>query len=117
LAYVSVDGIMQRRGFFTMSALRETPMTVLSQPHVALIVSVLALPAFGTAAVAETCVTKAGSATGITRGFAEYEAFLIIRQVTGNWPFQTDRIGAPTYKCSQDGVLWTCHAQTIVCSK
>ncbi len=37
-----------------------------------------------TAARAETCVTKHGSATGITRGFAEYEAFLIIRQVTGN---------------------------------
>ena len=90
-------------------------MTRLSQPYVAFIASFIALPALGTAAVAETCVTKAGSATGITRGFTEYEAFLVIRQVTGNWPFQTDRIGAPTYKCSQDGVLWTCHAQAIVC--
>jgi hypothetical protein len=100
-----------------MSALRETPMTRLSQPYVTFIASVLALPVLGTVAAAETCLTKAGSATGITRGLTEYEAFLVIRQVTGNWPFQTDRIGAPTYKCSQDGVLWTCHAQTIVCSK
>jgi hypothetical protein len=45
----------------------------------------LILPA--PAALAESCVTKHGSATGITRDFAEYEAFLIIRQVTGNWPF------------------------------
>jgi hypothetical protein len=104
-------------GLFTMSALRETPMPPFSQLHVALIAAVLALPALGSAAVAETCVTKAGSATGFTRGLAEYEAFLVIRQVTGNWPFQTDRIGTPTYKCAQDGMMWTCRAETIVCRK
>jgi hypothetical protein len=92
-------------------------MTPLSQLHVALIAAVLAVSALGTVAIAETCVTKAGSATGITRGFAEYEAFLVIRQVTGNWPFQTDRIGTPTYKCAQDGMMWTCRAETIVCRK
>jgi len=63
----------------------------------------------------ETCVTKHGSATGITRGFAEYEAFLIIRQVTGNWPFQQDRISKPAYKCRTDGALWTCGATAEVC--
>lgn len=61
------------------------------------------------------CVTKAGSATGITRGFAEYEAFLIIRQVTGNWPFQQDRISEPVYACAQDGIMWTCKATAEVC--
>ena len=60
-------------------------------------------------------MTKAGSATGITRGFAEYEALLIIRQVTGNWPIETDRIGRPTYTCKQDGVMWTCRAVAKVC--
>ena len=68
-------------------------------------------------AAAETpaCVTKHGSATGITRGFAEYEAFLIIRQVTGNWPFEQDRISKPTYKCKSEGVMWTCSATATVC--
>jgi len=63
----------------------------------------------------EQCFTKAGSAIGITRGFAEYEALLIIRQVTGNWPFETDRIGKPTYSCTHDGALWTCRATARVC--
>lgn len=67
------------------------------------------------AAHAESCVTKHGSATGITRDFAEYEAFLIIRQVTGNWPFQQDRISKPAYKCKGGGALWTCSATAKVC--
>ena len=67
------------------------------------------------AAHAETCVTKHGSTTGITRGFAEYEAFLIIRQVTGNWPFQQDRISEPVYTCKSDGAFWTCSATAKVC--
>ena len=69
----------------------------------------------GFAAHAETCVTKHGSATGITRGFAEYESFLIIRQVTGNWPFRQDRISEPVYKCRNDTGLWTCSASARVC--
>lgn len=64
---------------------------------------------------AESCTTKHGSATGITRGFAEYEAFLIIKQVTGNWPFEQDRISKPAYKCKSEGALWTCSATAKVC--
>lgn len=63
------------------------------------------------------CVTKAGSATGITRDFAEYEAELIIRQVTGNWPIQTDKISKPTYTCKTDGGMWTCRAVAKVCTQ
>jgi hypothetical protein len=66
-------------------------------------------------AQAEKCVVKGGSATGVTRDFAEYEALLIIRQVTGNWPIETDRVGKPTYSCKQDGVFWTCRAKAEVC--
>jgi len=62
------------------------------------------------------CVTKAGSATGITKDFAQYEAQLIIRQVTGNWPIQTDRISKPIYTCKSDGAMWTCRAVAKVCS-
>jgi hypothetical protein len=61
------------------------------------------------------CVTKYGSATGITRDFAEYEAFLIIRQVTGNWPIEADTFSKPVYKCASDGALWTCRASAKVC--
>ena len=71
-----------------------------------------ALPA---PAALAACVTKHGSATGITRDFAEYEAFLIIRQVTGNWPIETDTFSKPIYKCSSDGALWTCRATAKVC--
>lgn len=75
----------------------------------------LIVAASTSSARAESCVTKAGSATGVTRGFAEYESLLIIRQVTGNWPFETDRIGKPSYTCKQDGALWTCRAVAKVC--
>lgn len=79
----------------------------------ALALASLALAAASPAEAA--CITKAGSATGVTRGFAEYEAFLIIRQVTGNWPFQQDRISEPVYTCAQDGIMWTCKATAEVC--
>jgi hypothetical protein len=67
------------------------------------------------AAEAASCVTRSGSATGITRGFAEYESFLIIRQVTGNWPIETDRFSKPVYRCAYGGALWTCKATAKVC--
>lgn len=63
------------------------------------------------------CILKAGEATGVTRGFAEYEAFLIIRQVTGNWPIQSDRIEPPVYTCKSAGTGWTCKAVARVCRK
>jgi hypothetical protein len=69
------------------------------------------------AAPKERCVEKSGEASGITRGFAEYEAALIIRQVTGNWPIQTDNISEPQTKCRQGTVLWTCVARAKVCRR
>ncbi len=66
---------------------------------------------------ARACVTKAGVATGITRGFAEYEALLIIRQVTGNWPVASDAIGPPAYTCASIGLFWECRATATVCKR
>ena len=63
------------------------------------------------------CVHKAGEATGITRSFAEYEALLIIRQVTGNWPVESDRIGPVSYDCRQLAAGWTCRARAKVCKR
>ncbi len=63
---------------------------------------------------APKCIAKAGTASGPTRGFAEYEALLIIKQVTGNWPIESDRITDVKYNCKQNGV-WTCVANAKVC--
>ena len=65
----------------------------------------------------ETCITKAGEATGVTRGFAEYEALLIIRQVSGNWPIESDRIGPAKYDCRQGQAGWTCKAVAKICKR
>ena len=113
MAYAIVNGILA--GGDIVSALRETSMTSIIRSSLAS----LALLSFHflpyDAAQAENCVIKAGSATGFTRGMAEYESLLIIRQVTGNWPFETDRIGKPAYTCKQDGALWSCRAVAKVC--
>ena len=64
------------------------------------------------------CVMKAGEGIGSTRGAAEFQAFEIIQQVTGNWPIQTDHITKPKFRCKQGGPLgWTCRAQAQVCKK
>ncbi|WP_439541812.1 hypothetical protein [Hyphomicrobium sp.] len=98
-------------------AARNTLMKVSVPAVTAFAALVLMVPAMVAPAEAKpaSCVTKHGSATGITRDFAEYEAFLIIRQVTGNWPFETDTFSKPVYKCSSDGALWTCRASAQVC--
>ena len=63
------------------------------------------------------CVKKAGEGWGITKGIAEFQSFEIIQQVTGNWPFQTDRISKPVYSCKGGDVSWTCVARATVCKK
>ena len=68
-----------------------------------------------TGAAPSQCVAKSGAATGITRDFAEYEALLIIKQVTGNWPIESDRIVGATYACKPDGAMWRCIARAKVC--
>ncbi len=73
------------------------------------------LPRASAAPVATACVDKSGSATGITRDFAEYESLLIIRQVTGNWPIESDRIVGVKSVCKPDGAMWTCVTRAKVC--
>ena len=101
------------------AAQKHAAQKVVYQHHSMTLAAFAAVLALTLPASADTergkCVTKHGSATGLTRDFAEYEAFLIIRQVTGNWPFQQDRISEPTYKCKGEGVMWTCSATAKVC--
>lgn len=53
----------------------------------------------------------------MTRPRSGGAALLIIRQVTGNWPIETDHIGDPVYICKQGAVLWTCAARAQVCKR
>lgn len=64
-----------------------------------------------------TCVKKAGQGWGMTKGMAQFQSFEIIQQVTGNWPFQTDRISKPVYSCKGSDGDWTCIARATVCKK
>lgn len=68
-----------------------------------------------TAEAKENCVRKAGEGWGITKGIAEFQAYEIIQQVTGNWPFQTDKISKPVYSCKGGDGSWTCIARATVC--
>ncbi len=65
----------------------------------------------------ESCVKKAGEGWGITRSIAEFQAYEIIQQVTGNWPIETDRISKPVYTCKGGSGSWTCIARATVCKK
>jgi hypothetical protein len=76
--------------------------------------------ALGLANVAEaksSCVKKAGEGWGITKSIAQFQAFEIIQQVTGNWPFQSDEISKPVYSCKGGDGSWTCVARATVCQK
>ena len=68
-------------------------------------------------AYAKSCVKKAGEGWGITKSIAEFQAFEIIQQVTGNWPFQSDEISKPVYSCKGGDGSWTCVARATVCKK
>ena len=64
-----------------------------------------------------SCVKKAGEGWGITKGIAEFQAYEIIQQVTGNWPFEVDNISKPVYSCKGSDGSWTCIARATVCKK
>jgi hypothetical protein len=73
--------------------------------------------ASGAAEAKMVCVKKAGEGWGMTKGMAQFQSFEIIQQVTGNWPFQTDRISKPVYTCKGSDGDWTCIARATVCKK
>lgn len=63
------------------------------------------------------CVKKAGEGWGLTKGMAQFQAYEIIQQVTGNWPVQSDKISRPVYTCKGGDGSWTCIARALVCKK
>jgi hypothetical protein len=64
-----------------------------------------------------SCIKKAGEGWGITKSIAQFQAYEIIQQVTGNWPIETDRISKPVYRCKGGDGSWTCIARATVCRK
>ena len=83
---------------------------------VALCAAALAFAPVG-AQAKSACVKKAGEGWGITQGIAKFQAYEIIQQVTGNWPFETDQISKPVYSCKGYDGSWTCVARATVCKK
>jgi hypothetical protein len=86
--------------------------------HLAAVLAAAALAVLPYEAHAKShCVKKAGQGWGITRSIAEFQAYEIIQQVTGNWPVVTDKISKPVYSCKGGEGSWTCIARATVCKK
>lgn len=82
--------------------------------------SLLALAALGVAFVSATgaeaaCKTYRGKGWGFTEEQAKFQAWEIITQVTGNWPFATDTLKNDRYKCKPDAGGVTCFCSMDVC--
>jgi hypothetical protein len=63
------------------------------------------------------CIKKVGEGWGITKGIAQFQAYEIIQQTTGNWPLESDKISKPVYSCKGSDGDWTCRAHATVCKK
>jgi hypothetical protein len=62
-----------------------------------------------------SCVTKYGRGWAFTESGARFQAWEIIAQTTGNWPFQTDTFKNERYKCKPEGSQIRCDAKIDVC--
>lgn len=75
-------------------------------------------PAAKKAAVkGETCVRKGGRGWAPTEAMARFQAWEIVAQTTGNWPFMVDTFRNETYKCQPEGAQWKCISRIDVCKK
>lgn len=74
----------------------------------------LTLPV-ATADAAGACKKYGGQGYGWTLGMAKFQAYEYIQQVSGNWPFQTEKINVISEKCKPDGNGYTCVTWANVC--
>ena len=71
-----------------------------------------------TAAAAKgNCVTKYGRGWDFTLDGAKFQAWEIVAQTTGNWPFQSDVFRNEKYTCKPEGSQYRCDSRIDVCSK
>lgn len=65
----------------------------------------------------EVCTRKRGRGWAPTENLARFQAWEIVAQSTGNWPFMVDTFRNETYQCQPDGGQWKCLSQIDVCKK
>lgn len=63
------------------------------------------------------CVTKYGRGWAFTLDGAKFQAWEIVAQTTGNWPFQTDVFKNEKYTCKPEGSQFRCDSRIDVCKK
>jgi hypothetical protein len=76
----------------------------------------LCAAAFVNASVAEAkCVTRRGKGWAWTEDMARFQAWEIVSQKYGNWPFPDTNFKNERYKCKPDGSGYTCLSWIDVC--
>lgn len=80
---------------------------------IAVVIALFILAA--TPALAGNCIVKAGEGWGGDLGMAKFQSYEIIQQVTGNWPFESDKITIKSQKCRPDQGGYTCVTVASVC--
>ena len=63
----------------------------------------------------EACVVKRGRGLAPTEAGARLQAWEVVAQATGNWPFAKDVLRNDQYKCEQAGSQWRCTSRIDVC--
>ena len=60
------------------------------------------------AAASGNCATKYGKGWAWSLDGAKFQAWEIVAQTTGNWPFMQDKFRNEKYNCKPDGSGYTC---------
>ncbi len=61
------------------------------------------------------CKTHYGRGWAPTVDMAKFQAWEIIAQTTGNWPFMSDKFTNERYTCKPDGSQIRCESKIDVC--
>ncbi|HXF55219.1 MAG TPA: hypothetical protein VNK52_13960 [Hyphomicrobiaceae bacterium] len=64
---------------------------------------------------AANCKTHYGRGWAPTESMAKFQAWEIIAQTTGNWPFMSDTFRNERYTCKPDGSMIRCESKIDVC--
>ena len=67
------------------------------------------------AAAKGNCKTHYGRGWAPTVSMAKFQAWEIIAQTTGNWPFMSDTFRNERYTCKPDGSSIRCESKIDVC--
>jgi hypothetical protein len=61
------------------------------------------------------CAMKRGRGWAPTQDMAKFQAWEIVAQTTGNWPFMSDTFRNERYKCKPDSMGYVCDSWIHVC--